>query len=54
MAYNGLPNGGPTRQHGPHDSALDVGKDEAARIRIRELEEENNILADKAASSCTF
>lgn len=52
MAFNGLSNGGqPTRRHGAHDSALDVGKEEAARMRIRELEEENNYLAEKTSAA---
>lgn len=52
MAYNGLPNG-VQATHRHNDSALYVGngKEEAARMRIKDLEEENHILAQKAADA---
>ncbi|KAK4505643.1 hypothetical protein PRZ48_003608 [Zasmidium cellare] len=52
MAFNALPNGiQATHRH--NDSALYVGngKDEAARLRIKELEEENHILAQRATDA---
>lgn len=43
---------GNARRHGAHDSALDVpSKDEVARLRMRELEEENSLLLEKATSA---
>ncbi|CZT23628.1 uncharacterized protein RCC_09342 [Ramularia collo-cygni] len=51
MAAYGVRNGY-ARRHGAHDSALDVpSKDEVARLRMRELEEENSLLLEKATSS---
>lgn len=54
MSAYGVRNGN-ARRHGAHDSALDVpSKDEVARLRMRELEEENSLLLEKATSSCTW
>lgn len=52
MAFNGLPNG-VQATHRHNDSALYVGngKEEAARMRIKDLEEENHILAQKASDA---
>jgi hypothetical protein len=41
-----------TRGHAAHDSALgsDMSKDYA--LKLKDLEEQNDILAEKAASAC--
>jgi hypothetical protein len=59
MAHNGLRYGAQhqqtARRHGAHDSALDVqSKDDITRMRLRELEEENGILLEKATSACMW
>lgn len=55
MASGGgaLPNGVPAiHRHGAHDSALDVEpKDGVTGMRLRELEEENSLLAEKATAA---
>lgn len=44
-----------TRRHGAHDSGLDVdAKDDTLSQRLRDLEEENSVLAEKATSACTL
>lgn len=64
MAYNAVPTNGPVHQRSPgprrvlhdsaHDSALDVETkaEQAMRMRVKELEEENALLVEKATSAC--
>lgn len=64
MAYNAALTNGPVHQRSPgprrvlhdsaHDSALDVETkaEQAMRMRVKELEEENALLAEKATSAC--
>ena len=51
MANVELPNGS-NIGHAPHDSALSVGSSRDDAIRIRDLEDEVRILAEKANSAC--
>ncbi|KXT04604.1 hypothetical protein AC578_8721 [Pseudocercospora eumusae] len=52
MASGGLPNGVPgIHRHGAHDSALDVEPNGVTGMRLRELEEENTLLAEKATAA---
>jgi hypothetical protein len=53
MAQKGLSNGW-NATHVPHDSALSVGSSKAEEdaTRIRDLEDEVKILAEKANSAC--
>ena len=55
MAQNGQPSGSHGFTHVPHDSALSVGssKEEDA-AKIKQLEEEVMILAEKANLTCMF
>jgi hypothetical protein len=54
MAQNGLSNGWNAITHTPHDSALSVGSSKAEEdaSKIRDLEDEVRILAEKANSAC--
>ena len=55
MASGGLPNGVPViHRHGAHDSALDVEPNGVTGMRLRELEEENTLLAEKATAAGTW
>lgn len=54
MAYNATANSvQPTRRHGAHDSALDVEAKDDLRLRVRELEDDNHSLAERAIAACT-
>lgn len=46
----------PYHAHVPHDSALSVGSSKAEEdaAKIRDLEDEVRILAEKANSACTY
>lgn len=50
MAHNGAPTNG---SHVPHDSALSVGSSDEA-VKVRELESEVKILAEKATNACMY
>ncbi|EME85598.1 uncharacterized protein MYCFIDRAFT_210275 [Pseudocercospora fijiensis CIRAD86] len=52
MASGGLPNGVPVvHRHGAHDSALDVEPNGITGMQLRELEEENTLLVQKATAA---
>ena len=59
MAQNGLPTIASSSSHYahmPHDSALSVGSSKADEdaAKIRDLEDEVRVLAERANTACTF
>ena len=56
MAQNGLASSSSRYAHVPHDSELSVGSSKAEEdaAKIRDLEDEVRVLAERANTACTF